>query len=164
MYTFDASSIVHAWDNYPIDIFPSLWNWIAERINESEFSMPQCAFEECGYNSPDCHSWLNCYGITRYPLTANAIQYASAIKASLNISGNSYHSKGVDENDLFIISTAKDLSFDLVSNEAIQPTLSPMLSKYKIPAVCNLSSVGVHCVSFVNLLHIMKPDLQNYLS
>ena len=33
MYSFDASSMIHAWDNYPPEnqLFGALWGWVAEK-------------------------------------------------------------------------------------------------------------------------------------
>lgn len=30
MLAFDASSIIHGWDNYPIEQFPGLWAWMGD--------------------------------------------------------------------------------------------------------------------------------------
>jgi len=46
MLAFDASSIIHAWDNYPEKQFPPLWEWISDNIESGEFVMAQVAFEE----------------------------------------------------------------------------------------------------------------------
>ncbi len=43
MYTFDASSVIHAWDNYPIEQFPPLWDWFYSQINDEQFSIPEIA-------------------------------------------------------------------------------------------------------------------------
>jgi hypothetical protein len=58
MQVFDASSIIYAWDNYPLQQFPGLWEWVAERINETTIMMPSIALGEVQVNSPDCWQWL----------------------------------------------------------------------------------------------------------
>jgi len=32
MSLFDASSIIYAWDNYPPELFPPLWDWLEEEL------------------------------------------------------------------------------------------------------------------------------------
>ena len=58
-YMFDASSIIFAWENYPPDNFPPLWNWLAERIQAGEFCMADVACLETGRKLPDCEAWLH---------------------------------------------------------------------------------------------------------
>ena len=54
MLAFDASSIIHAWDNYPKKHFPPLRIWLSNGIDSGEFTMAQVAFEEVKKKAPDC--------------------------------------------------------------------------------------------------------------
>ena len=74
------------------------------------------------------------------------------MKSLLQIPNDDYHSKGVGENDLFIIATAYVHSAVLVSEESRQQILPDVLSKCKIPAVCNFPNVKVPCIRFIELL------------
>jgi len=86
-----------------------------------------------------------------YPLTPKSLLTAQQIKTLLGIVEERY-TKGVGENDLLIIAIAKETSTTLVSEEARQNNLPSLKSNYKIPAVCEMSEVGVTCISFVELL------------
>lgn len=152
MYVFDASSIIHAWDNYPIENFPPLWGWIAEQIEAGGFSIPQIALEEVVKKSPDCGEWLKDQGISVLPLTNEVLQQAVAIKHLLGIVEDDYHPKGVGENDIFIIASAKVAGTTLISDEARQFRLPDLMAKYKIPAVCDLDEVGVDCIPFIDVI------------
>lgn len=44
--TVDASSMIYAWDNYPIDQFPGLWDWLCEEIETGNLSVSKVAYEE----------------------------------------------------------------------------------------------------------------------
>ncbi len=163
MHTFDASSMIYAWENYPIKVFPFLWEWIAERINSGDFTMPEPAYDECRTNAPDCYKWLKGWKLQRHQTNTKIISHSFAIRALLEIDINGYHSDGVGENDIFIISTAKELTLTLVANEAIQSIPPRNMSRYKIPAVCNMAKVGVKCISFLDLLNTLQPDLTKYI-
>lgn len=153
MQVFDASSMVYAWENYPIEQFPGLWDWISGQIEARNLVIPVNAFEEVSHKVPECCTWLRDAGIERIDLTNAILQEAMRVKALIGVVEDAYHPKGVDENDLLIIATAKIKRFELVSDEARQPALpinSP--TKRKIPAVCALASVGVPCINFVDYM------------
>lgn len=152
MYSFDASSIIHAWDNYPIEHFPPLWNWLSEQIAAGNFSIPSVAMDEIEGKTPECHIWLKAQGIVVLPLTNAILQQAINIKALLEIAEDDYHSKGVGENDLLIIATAKLAGLTLVSEEGRQFRPPKIKAKYKIPAVCGLPDVAVECINFIEVI------------
>ncbi len=152
MYTFDASSMIHAWDNYPADQFPPLWDWIADQINEKAVSIPTIAFEEVKGKMPECAKWLTEQGIKCIEVSNGITQEAFRIKGLLGIKDDKFHPKGVDENDIFIIATAKIERLELISDEGQQKSLSDKKSKYKIPAVCDMDMVAVRHVNFIQFI------------
>ncbi len=153
MYSFDASSMILAWDNYPPENphFDSLWQWFSEQIDNNNFSISAIALEEVGHKIPECGEWLKRNNIEVHPLTATSLATAQSIKNTLGIVEDNY-TKGVGEKDLFIISIAKENGKILVSDESRQNKLPPLKSNYKIPAVCDLPEVSIECVSFLDLL------------
>jgi len=152
LQTFDASSIIYAWDNYPPGQFPPLWRWIAEQINAGNFNIPHPALEEVERRLPECATWLSECNIERIAVTNEILQEALRIKNLLGIVGDGYHSKGVGENDLLIIATARIEGFELVSNEGRQNQFPNIAAKAKIPAVCDMDDVDVPCVDFITVI------------
>lgn len=153
MYSFDASSMIHAWDNYPPKNphFDSLWQWFSEQIDKKNFGISAKALDEVSHKIPECGDWLKNNNIEVYPLTATSLATAQGIKTLLGIDEEQY-TKGVGENDLLIISIAKENATTLVSEESRQNKLPALKSNYKIPAVCGMAEVSVECVSFLELL------------
>jgi len=153
MYSFDASSIIYAWDNYPPENthFDSLWRWFSEQIDNKNFSISGKALEEVGHKIPECGDWLKNNNIEVHPLTASSLATAQQIKTLLGIVEDRY-TKGVGENDLLIISIAKENEKILVSDEGRQKKLPELKSNYRIPAVCDMPEVNVKCVNFLDLL------------
>ena|SRR6185312_12589811 len=152
MQVFDASSMIHAWDNYPIAQFPKLWEWIAGEVGSADFTMPRCALEEVAHKTPECGDWLHDQGLTVLTPENDILQRALQIKHQLGIVNDAYHVDGVDENDIVIIASACVYTGELVSNERKQPTLPQNLARWKIPAVCQMQGVAISCVSFVELV------------
>jgi Domain of unknown function (DUF4411) len=146
MQTFDASSMIYAWDNYPENQFPSLWVWVGKKISGRAFVMSKVAFEEVEDKCPPCAEWLKKQGIKLTNISDEIIHEAFRIKQLLGIEGDKYHPKGVGENDIFIIAVAQVENMELVSDEGRQKDLPKLKSKMKIPAVCQLGSVGKPCI------------------
>ena len=152
MQDIDASSILHGWDNYPIGQFPTLWNWISGQITSGDLSMSRVAYEEISNVSPDCAEWLRDCQITRKDITNAIVIAALAIKDELGIQNDNFHTDGVGENDIFIIATAKVSGVRLISDESKQKTLPSNLRRYKMPTVCDMQSVAVPCINFVEYI------------
>jgi hypothetical protein len=92
--------------------------------------------------------------MTKAPLTNEVIQLAAHLKDDLEIDADNYHPKGVGENDLLIIATAKLAGVTLVSEEGRQLRLPDKKAKYKIPTVCKLPGADVECITFIELIRL----------
>jgi len=152
MSLFDASSIIYAWDNYPPELFPPLWDWLEEELANQSLVIPSVALEEVNKKTPECADWLKRNDITVLPLTSEVLAESIRIKHLLGIEEDQYHPKGVGENDIFIIATASVNGLTLISDEGRQFGKPDILAKYKIPAVCDLPEVGVTCINFLQLI------------
>ena len=152
MHTLDASSILHAWDNYPLTQFPGLWDWLAAEIRAQRLSIAVVALDEVGHKSPDCATWLKNQDIRRLPMSNAVVQAAKQIKDAAGIQNDKYHPKCVDENDILIIASAQYHGATLVTNEARQSSSLKEPTRRKIPAVCDLPGVAVAHKNFLDYL------------
>ncbi|MEY3121275.1 MAG: hypothetical protein RI993_100 [Pseudomonadota bacterium] len=152
MQVFDASSMIYAWDNYPVRQFPGLWEWMVAEIEKKRLVMPGVAFEEVENKTPDCGEWLIDNNLKQLAISSSILQDAVKIKGLLGIVGDNYHPKGVGENDILIIAATRAHRAELVSEEARQPMQPQELSKRKIPAVCNMATVSVPCINFLEYI------------
>jgi predicted nucleic acid-binding protein len=152
MQVFDASSMIYAWDNYPVQQFPGLWEWMADQISTEELQISAVAFDEVLHKAPDCGEWLKARSIKRLAVSNTILKDALRIKDLLGIADDQYHPKGVGENDIFIIATARAHQAELVSDERRQTGLPQTPSKRKIPAVCTMTEVDVPCINFIDFI------------
>lgn len=151
MPVFDTSSIIYAWDNYPIQQFPGLWDWIGERIDDATITMPSVALGEVHSNASECWQWLRDANLQTHEINNAILQESLRIKNLLGIIDDKYGG-GVGENDILIIATASVVGKELVTNEAWQANLPQNLLKYKIPAVCSLADVDVPWMDFLEYI------------
>lgn len=151
MLAFDASSMLYAWDNYPVEQFPGLWDWMTQRVAEGLIQMSEVAVDEVSHKAPECAAWMRQAGLQKLAVTEAILTEAMRIKDLLGIEGEAYGS-GVDENDLLIIATAKLHGCELVTNEAFQATPAKQKRNWRIPAVCIMDTVGVSPIDFLRYL------------
>ena len=151
LYSFDASSIIHFYDNYPLENphLVSLWDWFAEKIESGDFVISKRAYDEVLHKTDRLPEWFT--EINIFEDTIADLEEAQRIKELLEIEEEGFHPKGVGENDIFIISISKRLNSVLVSNES-QINKPNLKKKYKIPSVCNLPEVDVECINIAELL------------
>ena len=155
MQVFDASSIVYAWDNYPVEQFPGMWRWMAVQMADQSIVMASIALAEVGHVAPECAHWLEENRLVTLPVTNTILQDALRIKNLLGVIGDKYGT-GVDENDLMIIATARSAPARLISDEAAQPGKPKIMANYKIPAVCAMADIKVECANFLEFLKQSK--------
>lgn len=151
MLAFDASSLIHAWDNYPQTHFPAVWDWIADQFSSGEFEVSRVAYDEVGHKAPECIDWLRGKGVTPIEIDNAAIVEANHIKAVLGIVNEQYGS-GVDENDILIIALAKTRGREVVTEENRQTNPPTLMRNSKIPAVCWHTDVNVGCPNFIEVI------------
>ena len=154
--TIDASSIIYAWDNYPIEQFPKVWEWLCEEVGNGSLAISKVAFDEVKRKIPECAKWMDDCEISKIDVTRDILKFALEIQTLLGIEGDNYHPDGVGENDIIIIATAKHLETMLISNEKKQPGLPKNKKRYKIPAVCRLAEVDIECIDFLEYIRRSK--------
>lgn len=152
MLVFDASSLILAWDNYPVEQFPGLWEWMDGQFSSGEFQVPRVAFDEVRQKIPEFADWLKNHGAEPLATTPGVLLDARRIKQLLGIEEENYHPKGVGENDLLIIATAREQEARLVTDEARQFGQQKDPRKRKIPAVCDMAGVDVDSLSFLETI------------
>jgi len=151
LQVFDASSMIYAWDNYPLQQFPGLWEWMEGQIDDGNLKMPSVAMDEVTRKTPECGKWLKDSHLELLDMTNAILQDAMRIKGLLGIIGDKYGG-GVGENDLFIIATARAQQAELVCDERWQPVAPRKLENCKIPAVCNIDAVSVRWINFLDYI------------
>jgi hypothetical protein len=152
MQVFDASSVIYAWDNYPLDQFPPLWKWLGSQVQEQSLAIPEVAFDEVTHKAHDCADWLKQYDVRHLAVSNAILANALSIKTLLGIVGEKYHPKGVGENDILIIATTQMHNAELISDEGRQKIAPDVLAKRKIPSVCSLPEVAVPCINFLDFI------------
>jgi len=149
---FDASSMIHCWDNYPNEMFPPLWEWLATEVQDKNIVISSIAYSEICHKTPDCGAWLRENDLDVFAISSSVLMMSVDIKSGLGIRDDNYHPKGVGENDILIIAAAKDQGVTLVSEEGVQVRLPNEQRKFKIPAVCRKNEVNVNCEKFIDYL------------
>ena len=152
MQVLDVSSAIYAWDNYPIEQFPPLWKWLGVQVQGTSLTIPAVAFDEVAHVVPDCGEWLKEHDVQRLAISNAILANALSIKASLKIVGENYHPRGVGENDILIIATARAYHGELISEEGRQKLAPDVLAKRKIPSVCAMPEVAIPCINFLEFI------------
>lgn len=152
MLVIDASSIIYGWHNYPINQFPGLWAWLSNEIQKESLSISEVALEEVGDICTECADWLIDQNIKKIYVNEQIIQTSKDIANLFALKDHKFNGSGVDENDIFIIATAKILGSGLISNEAKQAPPPKEIRNSKIPLVCSHPLVAVDCNSFLDYL------------
>lgn len=109
------------------------------------------AFDEVAKREPDCVKWLEDHALQRTEVSNSTLENAIQIQGLLGIENDQYGT-GVGENDILIISSAKEHLQELISEEKRQLNLPMNMKNCRIPAVCAMDEVAVSCINLIELI------------
>ena len=175
MRSMDTSSIIHAWENYPISMFPHLWAWFAEEIKTKNLIFSEVVAKELRPKSDECLAWIKAQHKAGkgkfFPKTEQNIQIAERIRGDL-LAGSeaaelAEEGEGVGMNDLHIIALAEVQKTVLVTNEKRQNFAHLVASNarketYRMPAVCE-GLADVVCEAWIDYLKAEEEAIISHL-
>lgn len=146
-YCLDANVFITCWnETYPINIFPSLWEQIAQ--HQSDIILIKPIYDQIIVKEDPLTKWLkeNRFFSTSIDDETESLSLEWEGKYQIR-----EESKGVDEEDIKLIAYAKRESKIVVTLEKKQDK-DPSRKKYnyKIPLVC--SEEKVPCINFVEMI------------
>ena len=111
-----------------------------KQIKAGEFLIPEIVKGEA--KDKDVLDWFLGNKLPTIAISDKILNVAQSIKDGLGIENDDYSPKGVNENDVIIIATAKVYGCALVTEEGEQQQL-PTMKNYKMPAVCHKNNIQV---------------------
>ena len=153
-YCLDANILMTFYSsNYPYSVFPGLYKQLEEKIPDSSVILSNI-FDQMRIDEA-LMAWLKSTGIkaTKLPRKAKFVNLAEELIDKYK--PNKRYTKGVDENDLKLVAYAKAEGLTVVTYESEQPNKPVILSKYQIPAVCEVEKVNwLPPISYLSELEI----------
>ena len=158
LYCLDANIFIEPWKrDYPPSIFPTLWKQIPEHKEKfiilkniyDEIDPPSSGLtaEERRKRHP-LRTWLEENQIAPKPVPKDIQTLSLYMEQKYQIRSNI--SKGANQNDILLITYAKQNEKVLVTSESYQDTLPKELSNYKIPLICKKEKV--ECIDYIKFL------------
>lgn len=146
-YSMDTSGWMDGWTRYyPPDVFPSLWERLAELVSDGLIKSSEEVYVEIEAKDDGLHDWLK----TRkkdllVPIDADVQETVAGLLADHPRLVDTL--KGRSQADPFVIATAELLNGTVVTGE--KPSYN--LARPRIPDVCRARG-KVRCISFLDMM------------
>ena len=145
-YCADANIFIECWNKiYPFDIFPSLWEQIAQ--NQSDIILIKPIYDQIVREKDPLTTWLKKNRFLKTPIDDETKKLSLEWEGKYQITDQS---KGVDQKDITLIAYAKKENKIVVTLEGEQKQKPTKKKNYKIPLVC--SEEEVFCVNFIEMV------------
>ena len=148
-FCIDANILLTAWNDYPIDVFPSLW--LAFVAHRNTMALIKPIYDEM-QSPPPLIDWLIQNKFKPIPVSEEIRDKAFALQSIYRPKVKSL-SKAISKTDLILIAYAKATNRTVVTFEGAQPQAPQDKQRWRIPLVCEME--GVSCVTFVTMLHVL---------
>jgi protein associated with RNAse G/E len=143
-YTIDTCSLIAGWRNYPPDIFPGLWEHLAELSSKGTLHSTEEVLIELKKNDDDLLGWAKSQSGLFTPVDENIqVEVLKVLKDHPTLYDIEKNKSGADP---FVIAHALQNGYTVITEEK----KTGSLSKPKIPNVCEY--YGIRYINLINLL------------
>ena len=159
-YCVDANIFITTWRvSYPIEVFPSLWDQLAESKDDIILIKPifveidpipsadNKLTDDKKRENYALRMWLQDNNFIDTPVNDDISSVSLELEKEYEISDIS---KGAGQNDMTLIAYAKGMDKTIVTLESIQNQKPGKKCNYKIPLICD--EQNVRCINFVSML------------
>ena len=152
--SIDTSGLTYAWrDHYPPDVFPILWETMAEAIDQADIIASWEVYEELKVGADELFDWVNLRKHMFVPTDEKIQESVSEVMAAHPLWVSVDRSRNMC--DPFVIALARIGGYTVVSAELrYSGNLSQYPDRVKIPNVC--STFGLRHLSFLEMMRDAK--------
>lgn len=145
IYCVDASGWLDGWvRDYPQDVFPSLWEKLAQCIADGVVRCSEEVYVELEKKDDGLHDWLMARKEVLVPIDEEIQRSVSQLLALYPRLVDTHRNRS--QADPFVIATAESLKAVVVTGEKPRGKMDIP----KIPDVC--AARGIRCISFLEML------------
>lgn len=145
IFCLDTSAWLDGWvRDYPEEVFPSLWEKLAECISSGQVRCSEEVYVELEKKDDGIHDWLKKHKQVIVPIDEKIQQIVSALLTEHPRLVDTFRQRS--QADPFVIATAESLGAVVVTGEKARGKLDIP----KIPDVCEQRKIP--CISFLQML------------
>ncbi len=147
-YSFDTCSFIDLNHIYPLDIFPSVWDWISSQIDNDVIVATIYVYDEIRPIQDEIHEFLKDRRRKVFQSTDSAQDRIVDDIVNHRFPGWVIPHSTSNKADPFVIALASVNDLTVVTEEKLNP------DKVTIPRVCN--ALGVKCINLLEFLRESK--------
>lgn len=145
IYSIDTSAWLDGWArDYPPDVFPSLWDKLAECVATGALKCSEEVYVELEKKDDGIHDWLKARKEVVVPITEDVQAIVAELLSEYPRLVDTH--KNRSQADPFVIATAESLGAVVVTGEKARGKLDTP----KIPDVCEVRQI--RCITFLEML------------
>lgn len=144
-YSIDSSSLINSWNRYyRIDVFPSVWDSLSERINSQIVVAQQLVFHKIAEKDDGLNGWIESRTKLFMPFDDEVFAIATEILEDFpqNVSRRSRFGA-----DAFVIALAIQHNLKEETEEELEGSSA---KKPRIPFICQQR--GIACIKFIDFM------------
>lgn len=144
IYCIDTSALITLSQDYPSDVFPSLWSGLEDMVENELIRAPNVVLEELSYKDDDIHIWARKHKSIFVRKTKGLLDEVKMVLREFP--GLIDENLQREQADPYLVAMAKIDRLSLVTSEKMKPRNE----KPGIPNACE--HFGIHCMGVLGFL------------